>query len=43
MKKESDTLLEVGAKKSDVSHGANPTTLSDVYFRVGGSSYEGKS
>jgi len=40
--KESDTLLEVGAKKSDVSHGANPTTLSDVYFRVGGSSYEGK-
>lgn len=40
--KESDTLLKVGAKKSDVSHGANPTTLSDVYFRVGGSSYEGK-
>jgi hypothetical protein len=35
---ESPTLLQVGkrAKKSSKSDPSNPTTLSDVYFRVGG-------
>ncbi|GAA2615600.1 adenylyl cyclase [Paractinoplanes durhamensis] len=35
--KESKTLLQVGSKRGlGFSSAANPTTLSDVYFRVGG-------
>jgi hypothetical protein len=32
----SDTLLKVGLSKSGVSHAANPTTVQDVFFRIGG-------
>jgi hypothetical protein len=32
----SDTLLKVGTAKSAVSHAANPTTVQDVFFRIGG-------
>ncbi|GLW30335.1 ricin-type beta-trefoil lectin domain protein [Actinoplanes regularis] len=32
----SDTLLKVGLAKSGVSHAANPTTVQDVFFRIGG-------
>jgi hypothetical protein len=32
----SDTLLKVGPAKSAVSHAANPTTVQDVFFRIGG-------
>ncbi|MEV4641191.1 ricin-type beta-trefoil lectin domain protein [Actinoplanes sp. NPDC049548] len=31
-----DTLLKVGLAKSGVSHAANPTTVQDVFFRIGG-------
>jgi hypothetical protein len=34
--KESSTLLQVGFTRGGVSSAANPTTLNDVYFRVGG-------
>lgn len=34
--KNSDTLLQVGERKSAVSHAGNPITLQDVFFRVGG-------
>lgn len=40
--KESETLLQVGEKKTDVSHEDNPLCFSDVYFRVGGGKYAGK-
>lgn len=40
--KESETLLQVGEKKTDVSHKKNPLCFSDVYFRVGGGKYAGK-
>ncbi|MBR3646389.1 MAG: sialidase [Lachnospiraceae bacterium] len=40
---ESKTLLNVGGTKSDVSHKDNPIVLSDLYFRVGGSNYIGKT
>ncbi|MBE5959753.1 MAG: coagulation factor 5/8 type domain-containing protein [Lachnospiraceae bacterium] len=41
--KESETLLRIGAEKTDVSHEENPVSLNDVYFRVGGSGrYVGK-
>ncbi|MFG1994805.1 ricin-type beta-trefoil lectin domain protein [Actinoplanes sp. NPDC048988] len=33
----SNTLLEVGPAGSSASHAANPTVLSDVFIRVGGS------
>ncbi|MET8827202.1 RICIN domain-containing protein [Streptomyces sp. NPDC004610] len=32
----SPTLLEVGPANSAASHAANPTSLHDIYFRVGG-------
>ncbi|GAA4072909.1 RICIN domain-containing protein [Streptomyces shaanxiensis] len=32
----SSTLVEVGPGNSSASHAANPTSLHDVYFRVGG-------
>ncbi|UQU62733.1 ricin-type beta-trefoil lectin domain protein [Couchioplanes caeruleus] len=32
----SDTLLKVGLAKSGVSHAANPATVQDVFFRIGG-------
>jgi hypothetical protein len=32
----SDALLTVGPSGSSASHGSNPTTLQDVFFRVGG-------
>ncbi|WIM94542.1 ricin-type beta-trefoil lectin domain protein [Actinoplanes oblitus] len=32
----SDTLLKVGLAKSGVSHAANPVTVQDVFFRIGG-------
>ncbi|WP_436531794.1 ricin-type beta-trefoil lectin domain protein [Actinoplanes sp. HUAS TT8] len=32
----SDTLLKVGLAKTAVSHAANPTTVQDVFFRIGG-------
>ena len=32
----SDTLMEVGGEGADADHAANPTSLHDVYFRVGG-------
>lgn len=35
---QSDTLLEIGSKKTDVRHTDNPTVLNDVYFRIGGAS-----
>lgn len=34
--KNSEALLQVGDKKSTVSHAQNPVTLHDVFFRVGG-------
>lgn len=40
--KESETLLQVGEKKTDKSHADNPLCFSDVYFRVGGGKYAGK-
>ena len=40
--KESETLLQVGDKKTNVSHEKNPLSFSDVYFRVGGGKYAGK-
>lgn len=40
--KESTTLLQVGDKKTKVSHANNPLSFSDVYFRVGGGKYAGK-
>ncbi|NEB79952.1 coagulation factor 5/8 type domain-containing protein [Streptomyces sp. SID14478] len=32
----SDTLMRIGAEGSSADHSANPTSLHDVYFRVGG-------
>ncbi len=32
----SDTLLKVGLAKTAVSHATNPTTVQDVFFRIGG-------
>ena len=32
----SSSLMTVGASRSTVSHAANPTTVQDTYFRVGG-------
>jgi hypothetical protein len=32
----SDTLLKVGPAKSAVAHAGNPTTIQDVFFRIGG-------
>ncbi|GAA2635532.1 ricin-type beta-trefoil lectin domain protein [Paractinoplanes durhamensis] len=32
----SDTLLKVGLAKTSVAHAANPTTVQDVFFRIGG-------
>jgi len=32
----SDTLLKVGLAKSGLSHASNPTTVQDVFFRIGG-------
>ncbi|GAA2592395.1 chitobiase/beta-hexosaminidase C-terminal domain-containing protein [Winogradskya consettensis] len=32
----SDTLLKVGLTKSGTSHAGNPTTVQDVFFRIGG-------
>jgi len=37
----STSLLNIGTEKTDTDHSANPTVLSDLYFRVGGSSYVG--
>lgn len=37
---ESESLLEVGDKKTSVSHQADPIVLSDVYFRIGGAKQE---
>jgi len=34
--KNSDVLLQIGEHKGAVSHANNPTTLHDVFFRVGG-------
>ncbi len=34
--KNSDVLLQIGDHKGTVSHANNPTTLHDVFFRVGG-------
>lgn len=34
--KHSSTLLEVGEKKTKVSHAANPTIIYDIFARVGG-------
>jgi len=34
--KNSDVLLQIGDHKGAVSHANNPTTLHDVFFRVGG-------
>ena len=34
--KRSDVLLQVGDKKAKADHSANPTSLHDVYVRVGG-------
>jgi hypothetical protein len=34
--KQSPTLLEVGSLLSRASHAANPTTVQDVFFRIGG-------
>jgi hypothetical protein len=36
--KNSDILLQLGDKKTAVSHAQNPSTLHDVFFRVGGAS-----
>ena len=32
----SNTLLELGTKKTNVRHDKNPTVLNDVFFRIGG-------
>ncbi|GAB3606037.1 hypothetical protein GCM10027413_14460 [Conyzicola nivalis] len=32
----SDVLLRVGGEGSDARHDSNPTTIQDVYFRIGG-------
>jgi hypothetical protein len=32
----SDTLLKVGPAKTAVAHAANPATIQDVFFRIGG-------
>ncbi|MEU7866535.1 ricin-type beta-trefoil lectin domain protein [Dactylosporangium sp. NPDC049140] len=32
----SDTLLKVGPAKTAVAHASNPTTVQDVFFRIGG-------
>ena len=32
----SDTLLKVGLAKTSVAHSGNPTTVQDVFFRIGG-------
>ena len=32
----SDTLLTLGAAKTSTSHAANPATVQDVFFRIGG-------
>ena len=37
---DSSTLMEIGTKKTDVSHADDPVVLSDVYFRIGGA-YDG--
>ncbi len=34
--KNSEVLLQIGNSKSNISHAQNPTTLHDVFFRVGG-------
>jgi len=34
--KNSEVLLQIGKQKSTTSHASNPTTLHDVFFRVGG-------
>ncbi|MEZ0211033.1 MAG: adenylyl cyclase [Methylophilus sp.] len=34
--KNSEALLQVGGKKTAVSHAQNPITLHDIFFRVGG-------
>jgi predicted heme/steroid binding protein len=34
--KNSEVLLQLGDSKSKISHAQNPTTLHDVFFRVGG-------
>lgn len=34
--KNSEVLLQLGDSKSNISHAQNPTTLHDVFFRVGG-------
>lgn len=34
--KNSQVLLQLGDSKSNISHAQNPTTLHDVFFRVGG-------
>jgi len=34
--KNSEVLLQLGDSKSSISHAQNPTTLHDVFFRVGG-------
>lgn len=41
--KKSETMLKVGSEKSDVFHEDDPICLSDVYFRVGGGKYAGKT
>ncbi|MEU7488624.1 coagulation factor 5/8 type domain-containing protein [Streptomyces sp. NPDC042319] len=35
-KESSDTLMEMGRKGASADHSANPSSLHDVYFRVGG-------
>jgi hypothetical protein len=35
-KRESDTLVQVGSGLSHRDHSANPTSLQDVFFRIGG-------
>ncbi len=35
--KQSEALLKIGDAKSNANHADNPITISDVYFRVGGS------
>ncbi len=32
----SDTLLTIGTARSGMSHASNPTTVQDVFFRIGG-------
>jgi hypothetical protein len=39
----SDTLIQVGPAGSSASHAANPTSLHDIFSRIGGRSWMGKA